>query len=82
MIHRGPLIVALGLMGLLTTCPIFSVMAWVMGSNDLEEIARGRMDPAGLPTTKFGRMLGMGMSILWIALAVITTVSLLYAAYL
>ncbi len=80
--HRGPLIVALGVIGLLTTCPIFSVMAWVMGSNDLEEMARGRLDPAGLSTTKIGRMLGMVMSILWIALAVITTISLLYAAYL
>ena len=57
-------------------------MAWVMGSNDLEEMARGRLDPAGLSTTKIGRMLGMVMSILWIALAVITTISLLYAAYL
>lgn len=69
--HRGPLILTLALVGLLVQCPIFSVLAWVMGSSDLEEIYVGRMDPEGLKATRAGRMLGMIMSLFWIIMAVV-----------
>lgn len=78
--HRGPLILAMGLIGLLTTCPLFSILAWVMGSNDLEEISRGRMDPTGRQLTKVGKTLGMWISIAWIISAAIVTIGLIYAA--
>ena len=64
--HRGPLILVLGLMGLLIQCPIFPLMSWVMGSNDLREMEAGRMDPAGRDLTRAGMVIGMVLSILWI----------------
>ena len=33
--------------------------AWVMGNNDLREMDRGYMDPAGRDLTNTGRILGM-----------------------
>ena len=44
--HRGGLILALGILGLVC-CFICGIIAWVMGSNDLKEMAAGRMDPSG-----------------------------------
>ena len=64
--HRGGLILGLGLAGLLVNCPILSVMAWVMGSGDLEEIRRGRMDPSGQGATQAGRILGIIITCLWL----------------
>ena len=64
--HRGPLILILGLTGLLVQCPIFPFMTWVMGSNDLREMQAGRMDPAGRDLTRAGMVIGMILSILWI----------------
>jgi len=40
-------------------CPFFGVAAWVMGNNDLREMAQGRMDPSGRDMTKAGRICGM-----------------------
>jgi hypothetical protein len=65
--HRGPLILILGIMGLFVQCPIFPLMSWVMGSNDLREMQAGRMDPAGRDLTRAGMVIGMVLSILWIA---------------
>src|SRR5947209_1369203 len=42
--HRGGLILVFGLLGFVMSCPIFSLMAWVMGSHDLNEMRAGRMD--------------------------------------
>jgi hypothetical protein len=78
--NRGPLILALGLLGLAAPCPIFSILAWVMGSSDLEEISRGRMDPAGLRLTKAGKLLGMLLSIAWITAAAAITIWVIYVA--
>ena len=64
--HRGPLILILGLMGLFIHCPVFPIMAWVMGSNDLREMQSGRMDPSGKDLTRTGMILGMILSCLWI----------------
>ena len=64
--HRGPVILVLGLLGLFIHCPIFPIMAWVMGSNDLREMQAGRMDRSGMDLTRVGMILGMVLSILWI----------------
>jgi hypothetical protein len=69
--HRGALVLLLGIMGVITTCPIPSVMAWVMGSYDLGEMQMGRMDDAGQGTTATGRMLGMIFSMVYVCVAVI-----------
>lgn len=63
--HRGGLILALGILGWVT-CPILSVMAWVMGSSDLREMRSGRMDPSGMGLTQAGQILGMIYAIFWI----------------
>ena len=67
--HRGALILVLGLLGLfLQPCPgpIFSFIAWAMGSNDLREMDAGRMDRSGADLTRTGMILGMVISVLWI----------------
>ena len=56
--HRGALILAFGILGLVV-CQLFGVAAWVMGNNDLREMDRGWMDPSGRDLTKTGRILGM-----------------------
>ena len=78
--HRGPLILTFGIMGLVIWCPILSVMAWVMGTNDLREIRTGRRDPAGQSLTQAGQMLGLVLSMLWIAAAVITVGIIVFVA--
>ena len=56
--HRGGLILALGILGLVC-CFICGIVAWVMGSNDLKEMAAGRMDPSGQGLTQGGKICGM-----------------------
>jgi len=61
--HRGGLIFAFGLLGLLV-CFIFGIMAWAMGGRDLQEMAAGRMDPAGRGLTEAGRIIGIVATII------------------
>jgi len=56
--HRGGLILALGILGLVC-CFICGIIAWVMGSNDLKEMAAGRMDRTGQSLTQAGKICGM-----------------------
>ena len=56
--HRGGLILALGILGLVC-CFICGIIAWVMGSNDLKEMAAGRMDTSGQGLTQAGKICGM-----------------------
>lgn len=56
--HRGTLILVLGILGLVI-CAICAPFAWIMGKNDLAEIAAGTMDPAGEGTTKAGMICGI-----------------------
>ena len=79
--HRGELILALGIVGLLLgsvlVCPIISMMAWVMGSADLNEMRQGRMDERGHKLTRTGQILGAVYSAIWIvAMAVLLFVVL------
>jgi hypothetical protein len=67
--HRGGAGLALGILSLaflvtyLTCCmspsPIFGIIAWIMGSNDLREMDQGIMDPAGRNNTNAGWICGI-----------------------
>jgi len=63
--HRGGMILAFGIVGLLC-CIIFAILAWVMGGADLKEMAAGRMDRAGEGMTKAGWILGIVGTVLGI----------------
>jgi hypothetical protein len=78
--HRGGLILVLGLLGFVVGCPIFSLMAWVMGSGDLQQIQSGRMDPSGESLTRAGQILGMLLAIPWIIGGVIVLIVIVVAA--
>ncbi len=56
--HRGGMILTFGILGLVC-CVIFAILAWVMGSADLNEMAAGSMDPAGEGLTKAGKIMGI-----------------------
>jgi hypothetical protein len=77
--HRGGLILVLGLLGFLVNCPIFSLLAWVMGSRDLAEMTSGRMDRSGEGLTQAGRILGMILSVLWMLGGAVALVVILAA---
>jgi len=77
--HRGGLVLVLGLLGFVGTCPIFSFLAWIMGSNDLREMRAGRMDRTGESATLAGMIFGMIISILWIVGVVVLSIIALIA---
>ena len=56
--HRGTLILILGIAGLLC-CFVCGIIAWVLGSQDMKDMAAGTMDPTGLGMTKAGKILGI-----------------------
>jgi hypothetical protein len=64
--HRGGLILVLGILGWVFTCPVLAVAAWVMGVSDLREMRYGRMDPSGMGLTQAGQILGMVCTLLWL----------------
>ena len=69
--HRGGMILAFGILGWVFTCPVFAVMAWVMGTSDLREMRLGRMDSSGMGLTQAGHVLGMIYTLLWLILCII-----------
>ncbi|MBI2807182.1 MAG: hypothetical protein HYX68_19545 [Planctomycetes bacterium] len=64
--HRGGMILAFGIISIVTSIFIFGIIAWIMGNNDMEEIRAGRMDPEGEGMTQAGRIIGMISTILGI----------------
>lgn len=62
--HRGSTILALAIIGLLVCGPILGPVAWIMGTNDLKEMAAGRMDPSGEGSTRAGQVIGIVSTIL------------------
>ena len=56
--HRGVLILILGILSIVC-CFILGIVAWVMGNNDLREMAAGRMDPSGRGLTQAGKICGI-----------------------
>ena len=57
--HRGGLILTLGLLSWIITCPFFGIADWVIGAEDLRKISRGQMDGSGRDLTYAGYILGM-----------------------
>lgn len=78
--HRGGLILALGILGLLA-CFICGIFAWMMGNQDEKMMNAGMMDPSGRGMTQAGKIIGMisvilaclgvVMAIIWIIFAVL-----------
>ena len=68
--HRGVLILALGILSWVS-CPIFGIVAWVLGNRDLREMRAGRMDPSGMRLTQAGQILGMIHAIIVMAVIVL-----------
>jgi len=60
---RGPLILVLGLLGIIA-CPILGPFAWIMGRKDLGRIKRGEVDLSARPTTLAGMVCGI-LGTLW-----------------
>ena len=72
--HRGGVILALGIIGLVL-CVICGIIAWVMGNNDLREMNAGRMDPSGRGLTKAGKICGMIsvlLMLLWLMICLLS----------
>lgn len=61
--HRGGVVLALGILGFMV-CFILGIVAWTMGSNDLNAMRSGRMDPSGMGLTQAGMICGMISTIL------------------
>jgi hypothetical protein len=57
--HRGVLILVLGILSWVFGCFPIGIAAWAMGSHDLGEMKRGRMDPSGRGLTQAGQIVGM-----------------------
>jgi predicted Zn finger-like uncharacterized protein len=67
--HRGPLILVLGILGLVIGLStgvgfVLGLFAWILGNNDLKEMQAGRMDREGEGMTQGGRICGMIATIL------------------
>lgn len=56
--HRGPLILALGILSLII-CFICGIVAWIMANNDLAAMDSGTMDPSGRSLTNAGKIVGI-----------------------
>jgi len=74
--HRGGVVLALGILGLVMTCVPLSIIAWVMANGDLGEIDAGRMDPTGRELTNAGKILGV-VGTLLVAVVYLATIVLL-----
>lgn len=57
--HRGTMIMVLGILSIFVCQIILGPIAWIMGNNDLKEMAAGRMDRSGEQQTKTGKICGM-----------------------
>ena len=57
--HRGGLILTFGILAFVIQCPLFGILAWIMGSGDLAKIKSGQMDPEGKSLTQAGMILGI-----------------------
>lgn len=55
---QGGVILAMGILGFMC-CPIFGVVAWIMGSSALNDIQAGRADPGSKGMVQVGYYLGI-----------------------
>ncbi len=85
--HRGGVVLTLGILGIVV-CFIAGIVAWVMGKNDLAEMAQGLRDPEGEGMTRAGMICGIigvvlsAIGIIWwlIAVFIIGTTGFMGAA--
>ncbi|MBI4585971.1 MAG: DUF4190 domain-containing protein [Planctomycetes bacterium] len=56
--HRGTMVLVFGILGLVC-CVAFGIAAWVLGNQDLKEMAAGVMDRTGEGMTNAGKILGI-----------------------
>lgn len=78
--HRGGLVLTFGLLGILLFAPL-GIVAWILGSKDLNAMASGNMDPSGEGMTTAGKVLGIIATVLMvIGLLVATAVLAVIAA--
>lgn len=74
--HRGTMILVFGILGLIC-CPIFAILAWVMGNADLRAMREGQMNPEGMSLTNVGRILGIVGTVLLIIGIILQVLALL-----
>jgi hypothetical protein len=72
-------VLVFGVLGIVVGCPVFSVLAWILGSRDIREMRAGRMDRQGEAITQVGMILGMIISIIWLASTFVALTILLIA---
>ncbi len=56
---QGGLVLAMGILAWIGVCPIFGIIAWVIGAQALADINAGQADPSGRSTVQVGYYLGM-----------------------
>lgn len=56
--HRGGMILAFGILGLVLCFP-FGLAAWFMGKTDIEGMNNGTVDPEGRGLVDAGRIIGL-----------------------
>ena len=78
---RGVVILLLGIISWGIGCPIFGVLAWIMGSNDLIEMQRGTMDPRGQGMTEAGRIIGMIHALVFLGFMVVAIFAVVFWAF-
>ncbi len=76
--HRGGLILGLAIAAFVVSCPLLSVVAWIMGNGDVRKMRAGHMDASGLGITEAGRILGMILSLLWIVVFAVAAFMMLF----
>jgi len=69
--HRAVAVLVLGIVAAAAPCLFVpGIIAWVMGSSDLRQMAAGRMDPSGEILTKSGKICGMIGTIIFIGVTI------------
>jgi len=62
--HRGSMLIFLAFLGWVS-CPIFSIVTWIMASGDLAKMAVGQMDRSGEGSTKGAKLLAVINCVAW-----------------
>jgi hypothetical protein len=73
--HRGPLVLALAIVGIFTLCAAPSLIGLILGLYDLRLMKREKMDPAGRGLTIAGIVVSVGFIILSLVALIIALVA-------
>lgn len=73
--HRGPLVLALAIVGIFTLCAAPSLIGLILGLYDLRLMKREKMDPAGRGLTIAGIVVSIGFIILSLCVLIIVLVA-------